>query len=156
MYNDDDVKYVKKDKIVHYGTLENSVRMLQQPGPSSIPANVNINVSNQYFDLKSTSSMLNSEKQNALEELERKRKARQIAVSTDDVEVRAHLRHLNQPMCLFGEGPADRRERLRQLLARIGEDAIKKHSEEKGTEEKEVNKIKFFITISILFYFLAK
>ena len=39
---------------------------------------------------------------------------------------------------MFGEGPADRRERLRQLLAKLGEDAIKrKKDEEKGISEKE-------------------
>ncbi|XP_027195846.2 U4-U6 small nuclear riboprotein factor 60K [Dermatophagoides pteronyssinus] len=146
MYNDNDINYVKKQKIVHYGSLEDSVRMLQQtnqqqqqqqPGPSS---SSNINTSNQYFDLK-PAPLLNNDRQNALEELERKRRARQIAVSTDDIEVRAHLRNLNQPICLFGEGPADRRERLRQLLARLGEDAIKKNKEEdRSQEEKEPSK----------------
>jgi len=31
---------------------------------------------------------------------------------------------------LFGEGPADRRERLRQILSVIGQDAIKKKKED--------------------------
>ncbi len=40
---------------------------------------------------------------------------------------------------LFGEGPADRRERLRQLLARLGQDAIKKKKEdEKDEKDREV------------------
>ena len=40
---------------------------------------------------------------------------------------------------LFGEDPADRRERLRQLLARLGVDAIKKNKDEdKVVEDKEV------------------
>lgn len=39
---------------------------------------------------------------------------------------------------MFGEGPADRRERLRNLLAKLGEDAIKKKKEEeKGIFEKD-------------------
>merc|ERR1711942_295018 len=37
-----------------------------------------------------------------------------------------HLRQIGEPICLFGEGPADRRERLRNLLAILGEDAIKR------------------------------
>lgn len=53
-----------------------------------------------------------------LEEFERRRKARQINVSTDDVEVKKNLRHLNEPVCLFGEGPAERRRRLKDLLAK--------------------------------------
>lgn len=53
-----------------------------------------------------------------LEEFERRRKARLINVSTDDVEVKKNLRQLNEPICLFGEGPAERRKRLKELLAR--------------------------------------
>lgn len=47
----------------------------------------------------------------ALAEFERRRRARQIPVSTDDAEVKAGLRALGEPITLFGEGPADRRER---------------------------------------------
>lgn len=49
--------------------------------------------------------------QEALAEFERRRRARQITVSTDDAEVKAGLRALGEPITLFGEGPADRRER---------------------------------------------
>jgi hypothetical protein len=52
-----------------------------------------------------------------LEEFERKKKARQINVSTDDSEVKLCLRQLNEPICLFGEGPAERRIRLRELMS---------------------------------------
>ena len=38
---------------------------------------------------------------------------------------------------LFGEGPADRRERLRQLLARLGQDALKRSKEEEKESEKD-------------------
>lgn len=53
-----------------------------------------------------------------LEEFERRRKARQINVSTDDSEVKKNLRQLNEPVCLFGEGPAERRRRLKDLLSK--------------------------------------
>ena len=36
-----------------------------------------------------------------LEQFDLKRKSRQIAVSVDDVEVRAHLRDLNEPICKY-------------------------------------------------------
>ncbi|GAA5943438.1 U4/U6-U5 snRNP complex subunit PRP4 [Sporobolomyces koalae] len=52
-----------------------------------------------------------------LSELDRKKLARKIALPTNDGEVRARLRELDQPVTLFGEGPADRRDRLRDLLA---------------------------------------
>ncbi|RKF65902.1 putative WD repeat-containing protein [Golovinomyces cichoracearum] len=52
-----------------------------------------------------------------LSQLDRKRRAAQISVPTDDGRVRARLREMGEPMTLFGEGPGDRRDRLRQLLA---------------------------------------
>lgn len=61
-----------------------------------------------------------------LEEFERKKKARQINVSTDDAEIKKSLRQLNEPICLFGEGPAERRIRLRELLSMLGESALSK------------------------------
>lgn len=60
---------------------------------------------------------MSKDKQQLLEEFERRRKARQINVSTDDNEVRRSLRQLGEPVCLFGEGPAERRARLRDLLS---------------------------------------
>ncbi|OLL23946.1 putative WD repeat-containing protein [Neolecta irregularis DAH-3] len=41
-----------------------------------------------------------------------------IAVPTDDLKVRQKLRELGEPVTFFGEGPAERRDRLRNLLAR--------------------------------------
>jgi len=53
-----------------------------------------------------------SERQSeVLAEFERRRRARQITVSTDDAEVKACLRALGEPIIIFGEGPAERRER---------------------------------------------
>ncbi|KAK7520177.1 pre-mRNA splicing factor [Phyllosticta citriasiana] len=58
-----------------------------------------------------------SEKASAiLAQFERKRLAATIAVPTDDTRVRLRLRELGEPITLFGEGPADRRDRLRELL----------------------------------------
>ena len=37
---------------------------------------------------------------------------------------------------LFGEGPADRRERLRQLIAQLGDDIIKRKKEKERETEK--------------------
>lgn len=62
-------------------------------------------------------------------------------VTTDDTEVRKQLRKLGQPITLFGEGPADRRNRLKELLAALGTDVIERRDEEpekkteKGTTE---------------------
>jgi U4/U6 small nuclear ribonucleoprotein PRP4 len=54
-----------------------------------------------------------------LSQFSRKRRAAAIAVPTDDSKVRIRLRVLGEPITLFGEGPGDRRDRLRQLLSDI-------------------------------------
>jgi len=69
----------------------------------------------EHFDLEDAMS---KDKQALLEEFERKKKARHVQVSTDDDEVKKNLRKLGQAICLFGEGPAERRNRLRELLSR--------------------------------------
>lgn len=154
MSDDEDLVYVKRQKTIHYGSLEEVERQRQQVlenieseddeldtkkslvlNTSAVSAATttavgNIQVSNEYFDLEAEVS---KDKQALLEEFERKRRARQINVSTDDAEVKKNLRQLNEPVCLFGEGPAERRKRLKDLLASLGENAIK----QKQTEEEE-------------------
>lgn len=56
-----------------------------------------------------------------LSQFARKRRADQIVVPTDDGRVRARLRELGEPITLFGEGPGDRRDRLRELLTQAAE-----------------------------------
>jgi U4/U6 small nuclear ribonucleoprotein PRP4 len=70
------------------------------------------------------------QKQDLLEVFEARKRARSVVVPTDDTQVKVRLRELDEPICLFGEGPADRRERLRQLIAEIVESGI-------ATEQKE-------------------
>ncbi|KAL1122968.1 hypothetical protein AAG570_003292 [Ranatra chinensis] len=94
----------------------------------------NIHVSDEYMDLEEEMS---KDKQALLDEFERRKKARQVNVSTDDSEVRQNLRQLGEPVCLFGEGPAERRARLRDLLARLGEDAIQRKQEEEEERKQQ-------------------
>jgi U4/U6 small nuclear ribonucleoprotein PRP4 len=61
-----------------------------------------------------------------LQEFERKRKAREIAVPTDDAKVKSILRQLGHPICIFGELAPDRRERLRDVLSRLESETIEK------------------------------
>lgn len=53
--------------------------------------------------------------------------------------MKKNLRHLNEPICLFGEGPAERRRRLKDLLANLGENAIKQKIQEEE-ERKQLQK----------------
>jgi U4/U6 small nuclear ribonucleoprotein PRP4 len=85
-----------------------------------------------------------------LSEMTRQRRAAAIVVPTDDGRVHSALREIGEPVTLFGEGPGDRRDRLRQLLAirqelrelededgdtRMGEPAAADASHEAGEEE---------------------
>ena len=69
------------------------------------------------YDLPSSTAGIAPEKASAiLSQFQRKRRAAAIAVPTDDGRVRARLREMGEPITLFGEGPGDRRDRLRELL----------------------------------------
>lgn len=66
--------------------------------------------------------------QNALlhEQLERRKRMRSMAVPTDDGKVRERLRAYGEPITLFGEGPGDRRDRLKTVQERY--EVMKGHS----------------------------
>jgi U4/U6 small nuclear ribonucleoprotein PRP4 len=78
-----------------------------------------------------------------LAQFARKRFAATIAVPTDDKRVRARLRELGEPITLFGEGFAERRDRLRELLTRLaeggegGDDDVQMGGEEQEGEPDE-------------------
>lgn len=136
----------KRQKVIHYGSLEQKEKQRLAASTNSegslagdaIKAGIqagNINISSgATFDIEEEYQQNQAE---LLAEFEKRKRARQIQVSTDDSEVKAHLRQLGEPICLFGEGPADRRERLRKLLAQIGADAIRKERVEALAEKKK-------------------
>ena len=96
--SDDEISYVKRQKVIHYGSLEDKEReRLSTRGHTGGNKSVNLNKSEEYLDLEK--EVLSKEKQLVLEDFERRKKARQIPVSTDDIEVRAHLRQINEPIC---------------------------------------------------------
>ena len=71
------------------------------------------------FALSDGSEQTRERQEELMRELESRRRQRAIAVTTDDGEVRAQLRQHGEPVTLFGEGPGDRRDRLRRLLAEL-------------------------------------
>ncbi|GAA5981989.1 hypothetical protein JCM10908_004694 [Rhodotorula pacifica] len=85
-----------------------------------------------------------------LSELDRKKLARKIALPTNDGEVRARLREIGEPITLFGEGPADRRDRLRDLIARArmekGEAMDVEEEQEESSESEESEEEEEFYT----------
>ncbi|WVF70118.1 hypothetical protein IAT40_004906 [Kwoniella sp. CBS 6097] len=78
-----------------------------------------------------------------VEQLERKKRMRKMAVPTDDKKVRERLRAYGEPITLFGEGPGDRRDRLKYIQeqieqARGGEGMeVDEESDESSEEEEE-------------------
>jgi U4/U6 small nuclear ribonucleoprotein PRP4 len=93
------------------------------------------------YDIPATASGIAPEKASAiLSQFERKRLAATIAVPTDDGRVRARLRELGEPITLFGEGPGDRRDRLRELLTTqaqlLGQENGDAEMEDAGDDEK--------------------
>lgn len=72
-----------------------------------------------------------------ISQMERKKKAAAIIVPTDDGRVRARLRELGEPITLFGEGPVDRRDRLRELLYHIQEGTAAEGSQLGDTDMRD-------------------
>ncbi|KAH6717951.1 U4/U6 small nuclear ribonucleoprotein-like protein Prp4 [Leptodontidium sp. MPI-SDFR-AT-0119] len=83
----------------------------------------NVPLDNDY-DMPSAGPGLAPERASAFQsQMDRRKKAAAIAVPTDDKRVRERLRQLGEPVTEFGEGPGDRRDRLRELLAGLARDA---------------------------------
>ncbi|KAL8712497.1 MAG: hypothetical protein Q9220_003345 [cf. Caloplaca sp. 1 TL-2023] len=75
-----------------------------------------------------------------LSQLSRKRRLAAVTVPTDDTRVRQHLRRLGEPMTLFGEGPPERRDRLRSILLDLEDDDVPDVVQEtapQGDDEEE-------------------
>ncbi|KNE60554.1 hypothetical protein AMAG_05933 [Allomyces macrogynus ATCC 38327] len=89
-------------------------------------------------DVDMPEAMRRAKAENAaiLETFEQRKKLRSIAVPTDDGKVRAKLRELGEPITLFGEGPAERRDRLRMLISQM-EGVTITFDEDKDEDEEE-------------------
>ncbi|KAE9388564.1 U4/U6 snRNP-specific spliceosomal protein [Gymnopus androsaceus JB14] len=88
------------------------------------------------------------ENQVILDELERKKRARTIAVPTDDNRVKARLREIGEPITLFGERPADRRDRLIYVLSQInaarGDEGMNVDGEDSDDDSDEEEESEFY------------
>lgn len=75
-----------------------------------------------------------------MRQLEAKRRARTIPLPTNDFDVRRLLRQLAEPITLFGEGPPDRRERLRGVMARLAVEAEAGARTDQVTRYREIQR----------------
>ena len=160
MSDDDDVNYtLKRQKLVHYGSLADKVSSTRHTNKPHDQRHVtesdnqnigddssegNIQVSTEYMPLEKdtdpAAALEHGGNSAMVEEFERRKRVRMINVSTDDAEVKKDLRQLGVPICLFGEGPAERRTRLKELLAELGDDAIRRKREEDEEKEREAKR----------------
>ena len=149
MDDDDDVQHVRRQSVIHYGSLADNAsggvkRKAAKDDDGSgdddgadVEESGNVQRSTEYMALESAQDLAGLGKEEMLQEFERRKRARLINVSTDDAEVKKNLRDLGEPICLFGEGPADRRNRLRELFSQLGEDAVRRKRAEDEERERE-------------------
>ncbi|KAJ3116641.1 hypothetical protein HK100_001006 [Physocladia obscura] len=80
---------------------------------------------------------IGSEQRAILDDFERKKRARALAVPTNDNKVRRRLRRYGLPITLFGEGPGDRRDRLRDVMTSRFEGGMDIDGEETDDSDSE-------------------
>eukprot|EP00158_Paraphelidium_tribonemae_P008234 Partr_v1_DN28522_c0_g1_i2_m73714 putative TAF5-like RNA polymerase II, p300 CBP-associated factor (PCAF)-associated factor len=107
---------------IHFGSLASQAAEITAANAQDIaysaPTASSSSFVNPYLENRPQKPEMTAEKQRTLEELEeRARRLKSIAVPTDDTKVRQFLREIREPMTLFGEGPYERRERLRIVLS---------------------------------------
>ena len=73
----------------------------------------------EYQDLSEESRIEQLRHAETMKQYETQKRARSIIVPTSVEEIKRRLRELGHPITLFGEDHGDRRERLREVLARI-------------------------------------
>ncbi|KFD55896.1 hypothetical protein M513_03335, partial [Trichuris suis] len=96
-----------------------AARLSELSSSKAAPSAANIFVSNEHFEMEKAKD---PNRDAILAEFERRKRARHMTLPTDDYEVKALLRQLGHPICLFGEDKPDRRERLRKLLSMMEEE----------------------------------
>lgn len=120
-----------------------SVRTSHHPSGQLWPATNHLLALDHDYDIPGAGAGIAPEKASALlSQFERRRLAATIAVPTDDGRVRTKLREMGEPVTLFGEGPADRRDRLRGLLADLAQKGGQVNADvemkDAAEEEKEI------------------
>ncbi|KAF9090078.1 hypothetical protein BGX23_006226 [Mortierella sp. AD031] len=141
---------------IHFGSLEDVEARNRQAAAAAAAANPTPVASqpkgttlddlkvDDKFELADSSKRARDQHMEVMEMFERKKRARTIAVPTDDKKVREKLRELDEPVTLFGEDNMDRRARLRHLMAKDanvegGDERMASGDEEgeSGSEDEE-------------------
>jgi len=85
-------------------------------------ADTRINKGTGEYEISEESRLVRERQEKAMQDLMMRRRAAALAVPTNDMAVRARLRHLGEPITLFGEREMERRDRLRMIMAKLDAD----------------------------------
>lgn len=85
-------------------------------------ADTRINKGTGEYEISEESRLVRERHEKAMQDLMMRRRAAALAVPTNDMAVRARLRHLGEPITLFGEREMERRDRLRMIMAKLDAD----------------------------------
>uniref|UniRef100_A0A7S3DHD5 Pre-mRNA processing factor 4 (PRP4)-like domain-containing protein n=1 Tax=Palpitomonas bilix TaxID=652834 RepID=A0A7S3DHD5_9EUKA len=93
----------------------------------------------EFMPLTDSSGVSQQKHEALMTQLDAQKKAKTLQIPTEDKEVKYKLRAIGEPVCLFGEGPAERRDRLRFFLSNLDEkEAIKVLTAKASVHEKVV------------------
>jgi len=137
--NDQQITKTKKKKQAREKKLKEKAVEAESRVSSAVDkaiASGNINVADGDTMVELSEDLAEERQSELMQEFEKRKMKRSINVSTDDKMVKAKLRELGHPICLFGEGPANRRERLRDLFS-VFEQLIPGYSKELQLEGEE-------------------
>lgn len=76
------------------------------------------------LELAEPSQEMMEKRDKMMQSFEVAKRARVLALPTTDHDVRTRLRALGHPVTLFGEGPGERRERLRAILSQLEQSGV--------------------------------
>lgn len=104
-HDDSQISRLTSKPRVHFGSLEGqeSVKRARVEEAISSSGGVDLDALDESMEPAYSINAGEADKQ-VLAEFERRKRAFQIAVPTDDKRVRQRLRDIGEPQCLFGEG----------------------------------------------------
>ena len=115
------------DQHIHFGSLEHAERerlaKLEEDTQaklqklSELPKKPPAAAGGDTHDLSSSSQAAIARQQELKDTIEKRKRARELAVPTNDNAVKLKLRGFGEPIILFGEAAPERRERLRDVMA---------------------------------------
>jgi len=110
---------------IHFGSLEYSdkARTLAASAGGNIPMSYAPRSAAEVLPFSESTIESQNAHVQAMQELELRKKAKQLLLPTDDKLVQAKLRELGEPIILFGEQAPERRDRLREVMTRKGIDS---------------------------------